>query len=164
MSKPRRDEAGREQARGEEPRREDFVALLYNAADGLVAELLRRMDQAGYGDVRQTHGCVFGNIAAEGMRLTELAELANMTKQGVGEAVSDLERMGYAERVADPSDGRAKIIRLTERGRAAQRAGFEIIAGIERDWVKRFGAERVRELRSLLLDLTEPELDLARAA
>ncbi|HTZ65202.1 MAG TPA: MarR family winged helix-turn-helix transcriptional regulator [Solirubrobacteraceae bacterium] len=164
MSKSRRDEAGREQARSEESRREDFVALLYNAADGLVAELLRRMDQAGYGDVRQTHGCVFGNIAADGMRLTELAELANMTKQGVGEAVSDLERMGYAERVADPSDGRAKIIRLTERGRAAQRAGFEIIAGIERDWVKRFGAERVRELRSLLLDLTEPELDLARAA
>ncbi len=82
------------------------------------------MEQAGYGDVRQAHGCVFGNIAEDGMRLTELSELAGMTKQGVGEAVSDLERLGYAERVADPSDGRAKIIRLTERGRAAQRAAL----------------------------------------
>jgi DNA-binding MarR family transcriptional regulator len=134
--------------------RQDFVALLYTAADGLVAELTARLAEAGYGDIRQTHGCVFGNIVPDGMRLTELAELAGMTKQGVGEAVSDLERLGYAERVADPSDGRAKIIRLTGRGRAAQRAGFETIADIESEWVQRFGAERVAEARALLIDLT----------
>jgi DNA-binding MarR family transcriptional regulator len=106
--------------------------------------------------VRQAHGCVFGNIAPDGMRLTELAELAGMTKQAVGEAVTDLERLGYAERVADASDGRAKIIRLTERGRAAQQTAFQIIASIEREWAERFGAQRVSELRSLLLDLTAP--------
>lgn len=135
-------------------RRQDFVALLYTAADALVAQLMERLEQAGYGDIRQTHGCVFGNIAPDGMRLTELAELAAMTKQGVGEAVSDLERLGYAERVGDPSDGRAKIIRLTDRGRAAQRAGFEIIGDIESEWVQRFGTERVAEARALLIDLT----------
>ena len=87
-----------------------------------------------------------------------------MTKQAVGEAVSDLERLGYAERVADPSDGRAKIIRLTERGRAAQRTGFQIIADIEREWAERFGAERVRQMRSLLIDLTAAKSGLASAA
>jgi DNA-binding MarR family transcriptional regulator len=133
--------------------RQDFVALLYTVADGLVAELRTRMEAAGYGDVRQAHGCVFGNIDPEGMRLTELAELAGMTKQGVGEAVSDLEQLGYAERVADPSDGRAKIIRLTDRGCDAQRVGFQIIAEIEDEWAERFGAERVEEMRSLLDDL-----------
>lgn len=79
-----------------------------------------------------------------------------MTKQGVGEAVSDLERLGYAERVADPSDGRAKIIRLTARGREAQRAGYAIIGEIEREWAERFGSERVEEMRALLADLTTP--------
>jgi DNA-binding MarR family transcriptional regulator len=137
-------------------RRTDFVALLYTAADAMVAELLARMEQAGYGDVRQAHGCVFGNIAPDGMRLTELSELAGMTKQGVGEAVSDLERLGYAERVADPSDGRAKIIRLTDRGQAAQRVAFAIIADIEREWAERFGAERVEQMRELLIDLVAP--------
>jgi len=130
------------------------VALLYTAADSLVAELTARMQEAGYGDVRGAHGCVFGNIDAEGMRLTELADLAGMTKQAVGEAVSDLEVLGYAERVSDPSDGRAKIIRLTARGRAAQRAGFEIIADIERAWVERFGEDRVERMRALLMDIT----------
>jgi len=136
------------------PQREDFVALLFTAADGLVAELSARLAAAGFDDIRGAHGCVFGNIAPEGMRLTELAERAGMTKQAVGEAVSDLERLGYAERLPDPADGRAKIIRLTERGAIAQRAGFQVIGELEREWRERFGAERVDELRAMLLELT----------
>jgi DNA-binding MarR family transcriptional regulator len=130
------------------------VALLNTAADMVVEELHTRMEAIGYGDVRQAHGCVFGNVVGEGgMRLTELAERARMTKQGVGEAVSDLERLGYAERVPDPSDGRAKIIRLTASGRAAQRAGFETIAQIEREWCERFGEQPVEAARALLGEL-----------
>lgn len=146
------------------PQREDFVALLFTAAEGLVGELQERMRHAGYADIREAHGCVFGNMAPDGMRLTELAERAGMTKQGVGEAVSDLERLGYAERVPDPDDGRAKIIRLTERGAAAQRAGFEIIAELEREWVKRFGKQRVEALRAILLDIDGAGRELADAA
>ena len=122
------------------------------------------MSDAGYGDIREAHGCVFGNIAPEGMRLTDLAEHAGMTKQGVGEAVTDLERLGYAERVPDPNDGRAKIIRLTERGAAAQLVGFRIIAEIEREWVERFGADRVDALRATLLEITGADVALAEAA
>jgi DNA-binding MarR family transcriptional regulator len=146
------------------PNRTDLLALLYAAADGFVSDLTARMEEAGYGDVRGAHGCVFGNIETAGMRLTELAERAGMTKQAVGEAVSDLERLGYAERVADPRDGRAKIIRLTERGSAAQRAGFAIIAQLEAEWAERFGVERVEQMRSLLIDLTMAGRPLAKAA
>lgn len=135
-------------------RREDFVALLFAAANALVGELRERMAAAGYGDVREAHGCVFGNLAPEGMRLTELAERAGITKQAVGEAVSDLERLGYAERIADPLDGRAKIIRLTERGATAQQQGFEIIAAIEARWAEQFGADDVERMRAILLELT----------
>jgi DNA-binding MarR family transcriptional regulator len=145
-------------------RRQDFLALLHEAADAVVGELAARTEALGYGDVRGAHGCVFGNIDPDGMRLTELAERAGMTKQAVGEAVSDLERLGYAERAADATDGRAKIIRLTKRGQAAQNAGFQIIAEIEDEWRKRFGASRVDGMRSLLLDILTARADLARAA
>ena len=77
---------------------------------------------------------MFGNIDPEGSRLTELAERARMTKQSVGEVTTDLEQRGYVERVPDPADGRAKIIRLTDRGHEAQTLGFELIAEIEREW------------------------------
>ena len=146
------------------PHREDFLALLYTVADGLMDELTARMLEAGFSDVRGAHGCVFGNIDPNGMRLTELADRAAMTKQAVGEAVSDLEGLGYAERVADPSDGRAKIIRLTDRGRAAQVAGFAVIADIEEEWVQRFGASHVADMRALLLGIIASKAELARAA
>ena len=81
-----------------------------------------------------------------------------MTKQSVGEVTSDLEQRGYVERVPDPSDGRAKIIRLTERGRAAQALGFGLIDEIEQEWAERFGAERVAALREALEAITGEQL------
>ena len=131
-------------------RRQPMVRLLDVAFDEFVEELARRVAETPYGDVRPSHGCVFGTIDPDGSRLTELAERACMTKQSVGEVASDLEARGYVERVPDPSDGRAKIIRLTERGRAAQALGLGLIDDIERDWAERFGAERVAALRDAL--------------
>jgi len=97
-----------------------LIRLLDAGFDAFSEELARRLAQTPYNDIRATHGCVFGNIEPEGSRLTDLAERAHMTKQTVGEVATELERRGYLERAPDPSDGRAKIIRLTERGREAQ--------------------------------------------
>jgi DNA-binding MarR family transcriptional regulator len=133
--------------------RTPMIRLLDVAFDEFSGELTRRVYAAGYTDIRPGHGCVFGTIDPEGSRLTDLAERAGMTKQTVGEVASDLEKLGYVERVPDPSDGRAKIIRMTERGREAQAIGRGLIDGIERDWAERFGAERVAVLRDLLEDI-----------
>ena len=75
-----------------------------------------------------------------------------------GEVTSDLEKLGYVERVPDPSDGRAKIIRLTDRGHAAHAIGRGLIEDIERDWGERFGAERVAALRELLEEIAAERL------
>src|SRR6266498_3789818 len=100
-----------------------LIRLLDVAFDDFSDELAKRVEAAGFTDIRPGHGCVFGTIDPQGSRLTDLAQRANMTKQSVGEATSDLEQRGYVERVPDPDDGRAKIIRLTERGREAQAIG-----------------------------------------
>ena len=113
-------------------------------------ELFSRLAEAGYPELRPTHGCVFGTIGNGGDRLTELADRARMTKQAVGEVVSELEALGYVERVPDPADGRAKLIRLTERGQAAYELGYEIFAGIQQSWADRYGSERVRDALEVL--------------
>ena len=77
------------------------------------------------------------------MRLTELASLAGMTKQSIGEMVDDLVDLGYVERIPDPEDRRAKLICLTERGEEAQRIGFGLFAKVEQRWAERYGAERI---------------------
>ena len=133
------------------PSRLPMIRLLGVGFDEFSEELSRRVAAAGYGDIRPGHGCVFGNIDPEnGSRLTDLAERAMMTKQTVGEVVSDLEKLGYVERVPDPEDGRAKIIRLTGKGRHAYVVGRRLIEDLERDWAERFGEDRVAALRDVL--------------
>lgn len=129
--------------------------LLADAKDVVVLALGEHMQARGWDDIRPSHGCVFRFIDPEhGSRLTDLAERGDLTKQAVGEMVSDLERLGYVERVPDPSDGRAKIVRLTARGRACYTAALEAFAAIEAAWAERFGERRVAELRALLEEVT----------
>ena len=137
---------------------EPFIRLLNAALDEFVAELSKRVAMTDYADIRVSHGCVFGNIDPEGSRLTDLAERAHMTKQSVGEVTSDLEQRGYVERIPDQGDGRAKIIRLTDRGRDAQALGRGLIDDIERKWADRFGEQRVAALRDALEAITAERL------
>jgi DNA-binding MarR family transcriptional regulator len=145
------------------PRPALMIRLLNVAFDDFCDDLERRVADTPYSDIRVAHGCVFGNIDPEGTRLTELAARARMTKQSVGEVTSDLEQRGYVERVPDPRDGRAKIIRLTERGRAAQSLGIGLIDEIEQEWAERFGADRVAVLREALEAITAGEFSVVPA-
>jgi DNA-binding MarR family transcriptional regulator len=67
----------------------------------------------------------------EGSRLTDIAQRAGLTKPTVLAAVDDLQRLGYVERLPDPADGRAKLVRLTPRGAATAAEGARIIARVE---------------------------------
>lgn len=132
--------------------------LFQLAHDVFERELYPSLHAAGFGDLRPGHGCVFGTITAEGERLTVLAERANLTKQAVGEVVSELERAGYVERVPDPQDGRAKIIRLTERGEAAWTYGQNLIRSVREQWGERYGKERVDTMVELLHEIIADEV------
>jgi DNA-binding MarR family transcriptional regulator len=123
-------------------------ALLNEVKVAAVRKLFRRLEEEGFEHVREGHGCVFGFIDLEsGSRLTELADRSGLTKQAVGEAVTELERLGYLERVPDPTDKRAKINRLTPRGVDACLTGRRIFAEIEREWAEEFGEELVAKFR-----------------
>ena len=136
------------QADSDLPTRPPMIRLLNVAANQFAEEFTDKLAAVGLGDLRPGHGCVFGNIDPEGgTRLTELAERASMTKQSVGEFASDLEQLGYLERVPDPNDGRAKIIRLTDQGRRAYWIGRQLIDELEREWGERYGKERITALR-----------------
>ena len=132
-----------------------LAAMLGQVHEGAVKELHARLAGEGYPEIRPGHGCVFRFIEADGSRLTEIAARAQMTKQAVGEVVADLERLGYVERVPDPDDGRAKIIRLSERGWEGQAVALRIFADIERRWAGALGEERIAELRRTTGEILE---------
>ena len=88
-----------------------------------------------------------------GLRLTELARIASVSKQAMAEAVDAMSDAGYVERVADPDDGRARRIRLTRRGRDAGVHARELVREVEARWQQRVGKAKVDALRATLQSL-----------
>jgi DNA-binding MarR family transcriptional regulator len=119
----------------------------------------RLSDQAGLAGIRPSHLHVFANMVGGGRRLTELADAASMSLSSMQELVDDLERRGIVERRPDPSDRRAKLIVLTDKGLAALAPAGSIIEGLEREYADRIGDERFEAmclaLNALIDDLLE---------
>jgi DNA-binding MarR family transcriptional regulator len=103
------------------------------------SELLAPGAEAGFDDLREAHLQIFGNLGIEGIRLTELAARAQLSNAAASELVDDLQASGYLERRPDPSDGRAKLIFPTERGRRALDAAGDRVADIEHRWADLVG-------------------------
>jgi DNA-binding MarR family transcriptional regulator len=118
-------------------------------------ELHNRIALRGHPEVRAPHGNVFGFLDAEGTQVSELARRAQITKQSMADLVAHLERHGYVERVPDPGDRRAKLVRATARGREVYAIARDVIAELEREWTARLGARKMRRLRELLQELNE---------
>lgn len=138
-----------------------LTGLLDIVFDAMIAEFRTELEKSEFRDVRPTHGCVFRYVKGGGLRLTELAERANMTKQSVGEIVDDLAERGYVKRVPDPEDRRAKLICLTEQGEEAQTFGFRLFAEVERRWAERYGQGRIAALREILEEIAAVEAPLS---
>jgi DNA-binding MarR family transcriptional regulator len=92
--------------------------LLNNAVRRFEARVLELMSERGHAETRIAHVSLTRNLDVEGTRLTELARRASMSKQAMGELVEQCTELGLVDRIADPSDGRARIVRFTRKGRA----------------------------------------------
>lgn len=130
------------------------VAMLGRAYSLLGFKIVDGVVGAGYPQ-KPSHSAVFAQIKPEGSRLTDLARGANITPQAMGELVDELEDLGYVERRPDPTDRRAKLIVLTERGRACVAAGMAAVDGIEDRIRATLGERGHRQLRTMLHKLLD---------
>jgi DNA-binding MarR family transcriptional regulator len=108
---------------------------------------------AGLAEIRPAHGAVFRNLAADGERITELAARAHTTKQAMGYLVDYLVQHGYLERLPDPTDGRAQIVRRTDRGWTVNRIARQVVAEVQTEWATILEPARFALLLSLLTEL-----------
>ena len=128
--------------------------LLLEAHRTLGGELLEGLNERGYPDVRPGHAALFMNIDRRtGTRLTELARRAHMTKQGMMLLVDELEERGYVRRVPDPEDARAKLVRLTARGRNYVAEARRAMAAVESRARRELGWRRYAAFRTALEEL-----------
>jgi DNA-binding MarR family transcriptional regulator len=132
-------------------------SLVRLAAQRVQEQHARWLETSGFGDLQPAHSAVIQPLwdHPEGARLTALARASRITKQSMSALVDHVEKRGYVERVPDPHDARASLIRLTARGRTFARAIRGFAREIEADWSERIGRERTEHLRSALESLRE---------
>ena len=121
----------------------------------IVRRIHAGLERAGFDDLRPAHYTVFQLIPDGGARSTELADAAQMTKQSMGALIDHLEERGYVERVPDPADGRARIVRLTSRGWDVVIAARKCIAEVEAEWEQFLGGRRYDAFRTALGRINE---------
>jgi DNA-binding MarR family transcriptional regulator len=149
----------------ESAKRASVGQLLFKCARLLNEEALGRVrTRAGAPALRPSHTTLFPHIDLEGTRLTTLAVRLGITKQGVGQLVQDLERLGVVERTPDPSDGRAKLVRFTARGRRGLMHGLGVLRELEDELGGSVGRKRMQILHGILLDLHDVLEQRARRA
>jgi DNA-binding MarR family transcriptional regulator len=128
----------------------DIAGLLHATSVALSARVYEGLTEAGFADIRPAHESVLRNVTPDGLRIVDLAELAGITKQSMGYLVDDLYVLGYVELHHDARDGRAKLVRLTEKGHAAEQVRQKALEEIEADYSGLLGAGRMNELRGSL--------------
>lgn len=132
----------------------DIGRLLLEGHRVMTADLLEDMAERGFPDLRGSHAAVFLNIdRRSGTRLTELARRGRITKQAMMLIVDDLEARGYVRRVPDAADARAKVVRLTARGRRCAAEARRASAALEVRTRRLLGERRFDVLRETLEDL-----------
>src|SRR5262247_1709340 len=126
-------------------------ALLRVPAQAIHRRIITELNAAGFEELRVPHMAVLQFPGPDGIRPGMLAERAGMSKQAMNQLLRSLESLGYLARSSDPDEGRARIVRLTKRGRAAYAKIHEILRSIEQEWRAELGTKQFTQLKELLL-------------
>lgn len=131
----------------------DLATLMYVSYRAMDEQVIRAVQEAGF-QVTTAQARIAQRIAEGGSRLNHLAAQAQVTKQTASLLVAALEREGLVERIPDPADGRARLIRLTEKGLIASARAREVVMRVERSWTDHLGVELAAVLREALTRLS----------
>jgi DNA-binding MarR family transcriptional regulator len=135
--------------------RQNLGLLCFYPSRAMEARVFAAMAAAGFDDITPAQGRIAARIGRSGTRLTDLAEQALVTKQTAGHLVDQLERAGYVRRVPDPTDARARLVQIAERGQAVVAVARKVEVEVEAEWTAHLGVDATAELRATLERLRE---------
>ena len=133
--------------------------LMFIAARAAADRIFRAMQNAGFDDVTMAQARLMMGVDPQGTRISVLAARGQVAKQTATALVDKLERAGYVERVKDPSDGRATLVQMTPRAKAALPLARAEEDRIEAEWRAHLGTKRMDQLKAALTalrDITDP--------
>jgi DNA-binding MarR family transcriptional regulator len=114
---------------------------------------------AGYDDLSAAHVGLWRYPGLEELRPSQVADRVGITKQSVNDLLGHLEQHGYILRVPDLVDGRARVIRLTPKGRRLQQTIYAEAGAAQLRIEEILGSRRFTQLHHSLELLSEQLAD-----
>lgn len=114
---------------------------------------------AGYDDLSAAHVGLWRYPGLEELRPSQVADRVGITKQSVNDLLGHLEQHGYILRVPDLVDGRARVIRLTPKGRRLQQTIYAEAGAAQLRIEEILGSRRFTQLHHSLQLLSEQLAD-----
>jgi DNA-binding MarR family transcriptional regulator len=122
---------------------------------------------AGYDDLGRAQVWMFRYPSADGLQPSELADLLQITKQSVNDLLHDMEARGYLVREPHPTDGRARVVRLTPKGQRLEQTAYDAAGSAQEAIAELLGPRRFAQLRQSLEEvvshIARGDLPAARA-
>jgi len=126
----------------------ELPLLLFGGFGALIDALHAELATQGHPGVRPAYGFAMQAIGLDGATASEVGRLLGISKQAAGKTIDRLEQLGYAERAADASDSRRKLVRLTPRGIDALARSAAIFEDLRAQWASHLGSERLAALEA----------------
>ncbi len=130
-----------------------WAQLLFQCARLINEQALAQVQRRTGHAVRPSHTTLFPHIDLEGTRPSVMAAKLGISKQAVGQMVEELSQMGLLERVPDPRDARAYLVRFSAQGRKGLFAGLALLREIEADLASQVGAADIEQMHRTLIRL-----------
>jgi len=120
----------------------NFARHLLGVSRHLQFETMKRLsERMGHQHLRLNFEPYLSLLNEEGLRITELAEQLEISKQACNQTANQIEKAGYIRRQADPYDGRARRIVLTPKGRQLQFDGLQVSAEVHSEYAALVGSQ-----------------------
>ncbi len=130
---------------------DELVILVIRTAKALVDRLGAGRAGGTSSPMTVVHGLAARYLLdREDVTTVELARHLGITKQSTSEVVTALEETGNVRRAPHPSDRRARVLLLTDEGKARLESGRRRWQGVEDEWAALVGRDRLDVVRAAL--------------
>lgn len=133
-------------------RSNNSISIISHIHSSAAEFLERKLKEKGLSDFGSSHGNILFQLSVHNsLRMSELSKIINRDKSTTTVLIRKLLKDGLVKETTDPTDGRNKIISLTEKGMEYNKATSEISKQLIKTFYKGFSEEEKESFYSLLL-------------
>ncbi|WP_317931974.1 MarR family winged helix-turn-helix transcriptional regulator [Halioxenophilus sp. WMMB6] len=112
--------------------------------------LQRGLQSKGWPEITHAQSMLIIAVGEGINRPSDIAKYLGVSRQAVHQSLNEIVKMGILEMLPDPTDGRAKVVSVSEDAQPMVMDARKVNSNLEKSLAKQLGVDRVKMLREIL--------------